>query len=283
MSNQHTKSTQSKSTQKIDFESFQSTESKCNASQQDLNIVQNCTYLIRIVGALQYYQLLLRGRKDNSSGKAVFIEFMHEIYGHQCLNDYIHLICQHNDDLNAISAVLKEEYHLNVEQCQQKFGCVYSVHHYSRRDDKSEYNFYIDLFNTIHFCIFHLEIMGLRSQLNSTVDMNDAPLNLDLNCIDSQFSTLQKEIAMKRNHIHLNSDRINPDKNTKFNISVEEQFNDTIINASTGKTFMDSIHACIQSADNNDARVQVVKAVLTQQIQVEKTLIKKQKNKKKKT
>merc|ERR1712154_270438 len=161
----------------------------------------------------------------DSNSKQIFIEFCTNSYP-QCLDDYIHLICNHsdNDSLNEIANYFQKNHELNV--CLNVNKCQSTRRHCTTRNrmDKEEKyddnSFYVDLFDTIHFYIYHLEAFGLRVPLKSKQEKDEMNNNHNyLKCTDLRIGAIQKIIENKRKEIgNLNMERLDNTNNSKFNI-----------------------------------------------------------------
>eukprot|EP01084_Bolivina_argentea_P145990 255758_1 len=158
----------------IDLEIFREYKHECNGHNK-------CSYLSRMICALRYYQL--------QTG-TTFIEFCVDVYGQQCLDDYIHFICNHINNINQLNN--------NNCKCTNITRCKFRTNHLRKRNEAAKnsnekYNFYIDIFDSIHFCLFHLKDTGFRMQINDTEDQNDLKRQNDL----FGFHRLQKPIRSK--------------------------------------------------------------------------------------
>eukprot|EP01084_Bolivina_argentea_P259820 438587_1 len=199
-----------------------------------------CLGLSRVVNALKYYQSLPLAAND-SKRNDTFIEFCMSEYT-ACLNDYIHLICVHSGQIHDIITI-------NGLQCQYSNinQCKWTRRHFGDRNSKFDdkhYNFYVDLFNTMHFYLFHLEATGLR-----TNQQNQNDTNYLTGTTDVYFRSIQKEIALKRKQF---SDIINIVK-SKFNISIaKSNLHKQVI--SKENTTTDNMFIYIQNKleENND-------------------------------
>ena len=85
-------------------------------------IIKNCCHLQRIAVALSYYQFMCQGRIDDH----LFIEFCQITYIN-FLDDYCHLIIQHNHQIYQIRETLIEQY--LMKQCDLN-QCESIIRHY---------------------------------------------------------------------------------------------------------------------------------------------------------
>eukprot|EP00483_Globobulimina_turgida_P010624 UN10645 len=156
----------------IDFKIFKTDTTKCNIDDNEDEIVKNCDHLLRIAYCLRYYQLLCQKESDLNA-QQILIEFCSDSYL-MCLSDYIHLMTKHSETetLNKISYDLQKCH--NMEICANMNDCKWTKRHYRNREDEKNNNnhFYLNIFDTIHFYIFHLESLGLRVIINENLNEN---------------------------------------------------------------------------------------------------------------
>eukprot|EP01084_Bolivina_argentea_P010908 20359_1 len=189
----------------VDFKILTQKQQKCNKSNDRKGIIANCSHLFRIAYSLKHYQTL-------SSSNDKFMQFISNKYK-MCLDDYIHLICVHSDDLNQITKDLMVKY--NVNPCNHIDKCQCTYRHYRDRCKKNDnyindkYNFYIEIFDSIHFYLFHLEDVGFRVVLNKIK-------------IKHQIE-ISKQIKTKQKKYEFTFSRLNHKTNTKFIIQHTDQ------------------------------------------------------------
>eukprot|EP01084_Bolivina_argentea_P308050 532551_1 len=190
-------------------------------------IISKCTHLMRLCIALKYYHVLLSQMPKNSKEK--FTAFCMESYK-QCLNDYIHAISIHSNILNnKIRSELATTY--GLERCELN-NCKCTQRHFRNRGrnnyqngNDNEDHFYIELFDTLHFYINHVDIMGFR--FYAPIEKHDYENNVDndANCFDSKLVAIQKDIQLKTKQNSSNAAR----NVSKFNISVEQKTDNTFV------------------------------------------------------
>eukprot|EP01084_Bolivina_argentea_P144197 253066_1 len=153
----------------------------------------DCSYLLRLSNALKYYNSLKLPQNTNKRNK--FIDFCVNHYS-MFVEDYIHLICNHSHSFHQISIAFQCDYNLN-QCCYDAYQCPWTQQHYLNHNNKHNPNFYINMFNTIHVNLFHLQEIGLHSskQILTITNKNDIKENdIDYyNCIDLKFAQLQKK------------------------------------------------------------------------------------------
>eukprot|EP01084_Bolivina_argentea_P174511 302294_1 len=182
--------------------------------------ISNCLVIHRIINALKCYH-------DVETND--FISFIINEYA-LCLDDYIHLIYKHSNTLDEISNSLATEH--GFVKCDLN-KCKWTQRHYNNRrrsnfpsnfqesndfSDDEQYNFYIKLFDTIHFYLFHLEDLGLRLNLNhkeiEITECFDDKEDQYLHFIDKTMGFMQNEIERKRQKYAIHFNRLN--NNSKF-------------------------------------------------------------------
>ena len=222
-------------------------QQKCDGKES----IKECLYLVRIGYALKYYQLLCKNNNNDPNSKQIFIEFCTNSYP-QCLQDYIHFISKHsdNDSLDKIRKYLHKNHKLNI--CLNVNECQSTKRHYTKRnrmdkEQNDEYNFYINLFDTIHFYIYHLESFGLRVPFKSKEEEKEEINDNDnyLECTDLRIGAIQKIIENKRKEIrYLNMERLDNTNNSKFNIMLKKPNQNEIVQHESGILYI-FIFLCI--------------------------------------
>eukprot|EP01084_Bolivina_argentea_P270582 460139_1 len=185
---------------KIDMNLFSKYTQKCAHKKP---IIKNCSYLQRIITVLNYYSPA-EVQKDESK----LILFCNEKYK-RILDDYIHLVMEHNDDLQQINSTLEK---CDINKC---LSCSrHDIERHDRKDDSKNdliANFYVDIYDSIHYYLLHLFDVGLRSRMNlikyGGVSDNEI------------FSELKNEIN-KKNKQFSSSSRFK--NNDKFNIKLND-------------------------------------------------------------
>eukprot|EP01084_Bolivina_argentea_P267148 453403_1 len=236
--------------QLIDSPLFRKNEQRCDLTQE--SIVCNCDHLSRLAIGLQCYH-----SSTNSSNVALdFNEFCNNIYV-AILDDYIHFICVHSVSSNQISIELEKNH--RIKKCNDVNKCNWTRRHYRERnnmkdEEKNQYNFYSEIFDNIHLYLFHLETMGLRlskskkHEIQTKSEEQKYNHHIDYaNCVDYQFSEVQKELNLNQQKCTVTSDRFNNRYQfTKFNL-MTTNFSD---NDPTQETFTDNMFAYIMCENN---------------------------------
>eukprot|EP01084_Bolivina_argentea_P230971 389635_1 len=180
-------------------------------SEQICNGYDNCCYLTRIMEAFSYHNIL------SSKHPEIFVDFCDRYYTKQYLEDYIHFMCVHKDDLNNIKQ-------LQSNNCSKVNGCFLTQRHFRDRmrnneekhDDEAE-NVLIDIFDNMHFYMYHMEECGLRIKINMD-DIENAYENQNVSVYaDEIIATIENEIQKTKKKCGLFK-RLDSAKNSKFNI-----------------------------------------------------------------
>ena len=118
----------------------------------------DCLILRRIKAGLTYHRLCAA---KGAKGQTIFVKFCDGVYTKQALlADYIHLFTKHSD--SASKAAIVSDLHC---ECADIEKCTLTARHLRDRGAKQteRVNFYTDIFDTIHFNLFHLEHVLVQS------------------------------------------------------------------------------------------------------------------------
>ena len=124
----------------------------------------NCASIPRLIQALAYYAKL--DVIGNEGDRNDFVRFVTEIYP-ELLNDFTHLVSQHNHSLQQIKEHFLEDTACKIATCE------HSSRHYRQEKKKQvdysvkhkldpELVFFIDLMDSLHFYLFHCIESGFR-------------------------------------------------------------------------------------------------------------------------
>ena len=139
----------------IDYELFKSSHIECNKRSP---IIKNCNALQRVINALNYYQTL--NVKENMDK---FIEFCENVY-YGIIDDYVHLITQHSNDLFQIRKSLI----CDNSQCKYKKGiCLRRIDQTPHNNASKLCSVYLNIFDNIHFYLIHSDFVSLQPQQDS--------------------------------------------------------------------------------------------------------------------
>ena len=147
---------------KINTNIFVNPSSEC---KQTPNIVYGCKALGRLITALQYFHSM--DTSNVATSNDIFIQFMCDSYG--CfLDDYLHLVMEHVNDLTSIYQQLLESNSTILSVCKNLKDCESTSRHYKGdyiNDTLNDDNFFIFYRNTLdslHFYLLHQFHAGLR-------------------------------------------------------------------------------------------------------------------------
>ena len=220
-------------------------ESMGDDLQCDGSPTGKCKALCRMMTLLRYHHSLMASGVANPT--EIFIEFCDSAYDKTvATNDYIHFIQKHSDNISR-RQIVKE---LDLK-CSAIDKCIGSRRHFERNDfganehetkiqelaptlmnsgeayedtmaaalisypSNSEYNFFLDQFDTLHFNLIHIEEVAFRATAND--QFGDEKVDED-NDMDSEMrfgSERARTIGTM-----FDSERWNSGTNSKFNIAV---------------------------------------------------------------
>ena len=221
---------------------FQNTNNVIKCAQEP-NIVDGCDALKRLISVVTYcskFDLI-----NNENDQHIFSNFISNLYK-DFLNDYIHLIDKHCNQLQKINDRLKRN-KMNICNLET---CIYSQRHnndenYNNnkvdQDDNSLISFYIATIDSLHFYLFHLFECGLRVADGTKYQQNDNKENEGN--VDLRFSTISDQISQCRKTTETFARFQN---NYKFNIQVENKSDHY------GVTFMDALIEYLSNNDSNE-------------------------------
>ena len=222
----------------IDLSIFKMDKSEIECKISNDNPIKSCHAIRRLIAALKYYSLL--NIIQNKQNQNIFQHFISSIYT-QFLNDYHHLLREHNSNLHQIHKTMK---------INGLFGdcdiskCKFTKRHQTQRrvinDNENtmdpNLNFYKTTFDSLHFYLLHLFDVGLRTFRNEIKKNNEKEEEeeikgdedeVDDKCFDIEFAEIVKAINNRRD-ISDSFDRFK--SNNKFNICV--------VTESTGKQYI---------------------------------------------
>ena len=125
------------------------------------------------------------------------------------IEDYIHFITNHNDP----ASITKIQADLKCQCVGTLARCRMTARHYRSRFRERNEIVHIDIMDSLHFNLYHLEEAGLRVKVRNNVSTNQS--NGDL--VDSAMLGMFKEIRGKRKQHFF--ERLNDTKSTKFSLS----------------------------------------------------------------
>ena len=187
---------------------FNETKSHCNPHSDDIPITKYCSHSLRICAAMRYFHVLRTSTTLNEEEKReLFVQFNQNIY-RSLLDDTIHFVKKHENDIERIHREWTEIY--GLPKCSVT-ECVQTARHYERgtRERKREcnnkkedavYNVYENEMDRIHFYIFHLFDVGMRVNTMSLALSDEED---DEKKVDSVGVSVDKLFAAERDHIKM--------------------------------------------------------------------------------
>ena len=187
----------------IDFGLFDEKE-RCEANTVWLDFgaarIRHCDMLTRCVHALRYYSNL--DLDSNVVDKDEFNNFFDDIYT-TMLDDFLHVITFHANDLEEIHQSLFKKYQFTP--CDIR-NCAYTKRHFAAKQRRSTamdedpfIHFHIELYDSLHFWLFHLYDVGLRST-KKDIESDAAPIRIseEAICYDAVWSRMVQRIRKRK-------------------------------------------------------------------------------------
>eukprot|EP01084_Bolivina_argentea_P290222 498459_1 len=182
-----------------------------------------------------------------------FITFCDKYYSTNYLQDYIHIICIHKND------IIKDE--TKNETCTMVSGCLSTTRHYrdrtTNKDIENDNNnetphLCVDIFDSLHFYMYHMEECGLRISINID-DIKDIDDSDHSNCKDKIIAITQNEIQKRKTKCGLFK-RLNNTKHSKFNIMLasNDNINDYVVKTDEKKEITESADEQEEKMFTND-------------------------------
>ena len=240
-------------------------------------VYQSCAYINRIIKALRFYQSL---DSDNIESNDKLMQYCTE----KCpsmLNDYIHLITEHNEHLEAIHESLRK--YDDLQECNIT-TCKFVVHHHRNRNNKKYVNahsdhkkieYYKDLFGTIHCYLLHSFDVGLRiKSAELEIEKNESKSNDDESesetgeqCFDQAFSNIQQAVIKRESTFNKLNDFERLNNNNKFEIGIgcNEQDKKQQDENRTQITFTDGLLSHVQSTIKSKERLTTLQKFLSEE------------------
>ena len=190
-----------------------------------------CAAINRLDVALKYFSVL--DVKNDSDHQNIFIAFIEEVH-HQILDDNNHLMLCHNDKLQEIS-----DHIIGKEECAMN-GCAATQRHFETEtkttsDEDELINFYVSLFDSLHFWIYHCFDGGYRVKPNEQKEqLQEKEDEENKTLFDAEFARLNTQIRTT-DFLTQPFERISPSNNSKYSICAQsEQQNITFLDAMYG-------------------------------------------------
>ena len=206
-----------------------------------------CPTLQRLVAVLNYYNSLMLNAVDGDEtlSQNRFIDFCDKYYGQKWLmEDHMHFIANHNDFASTLKMAGVLEYKCFGDLKQ----CTMTTRHYRNRQrgSQEDVHFYIDIMDSLHFNLLHLEDAGLRVRF----DANQKLQKTD-GLVDQKMLRIKREIQLKRQQTVF--PRIDATaKNSKFSLCSTVENN---VVTKGGMTEVDSVLKDFQKEVGDEAAV----------------------------
>ena len=144
---------------------------------QEPNLHENCKgnskcgRMLRIAVIIKYHQLLVN-KGDATNARAILQEFVDATYSRSLLlEDYIDFFSSHSD--SASRGALGGWLRTLQCSCSSVAKCTGTARHFRGRTQRDEQGLFLDLIDTLHFNIFHLEHVGLRVPVHDNQDVDE--------------------------------------------------------------------------------------------------------------
>ena len=186
-----------------------------------------------MISALIFYSTINPSKIERDESQ--FMEYCNKTYP-ELLNDYIHIMDKHQNDIHQINGRIRTDLHLMTECHENYQNCALLLRHYRDRTKemsslKSEYIetnkdfpkeerndlvFYIDLLDAMHCIWFHSEHLGLRIRTEPEQAVEEMESD-GMVRINKQFALRQKIIN------DVNNTNFHQIKQKSFSIETEPQ------------------------------------------------------------
>ena len=260
----------------FDMNLFKEPTAECNRNSDDIPITERCSRLKRLCTATKYSNTLRTNPtlKDDEK-RSLFMEFNEDVY-HSLIDDFTHLIQEHDRNIDRIHTEWTELY--QVPKCSVS-ECARTKRHYAReRSAKKEsnikehdamYSFYESVYDSVHYYIFHLFEVGLRVDASSLSVSEDGDEKQDMESgrasVDKRFTAERDLIKSRSRECTLDFHRFK-NANNKYTIQsarirekqgitlTDALFQTLIKNEKVEKESLQSIrHYSVQNAFDSDA------------------------------
>eukprot|EP01084_Bolivina_argentea_P305842 528378_1 len=221
-----------------------------NFSETTLDCQTFCKSKIRIAHSLKYYHSLQIENSASDQNKLLY--FYNNIYN-SVLSDFIHLITNHEHELEEINDYCINSPILGLAQCNINDCKVSSRHNRNREvinnnNNDLQFIFIRDLFDSIHCYIFHQYDYGFRIHKNNNNKTQMSPNEYEKDNIDNEFKHLTQIINDQTSASNSNNN-VRFAKNNKYNIAVNP--GESIASHSkdtSNHTFTDGFYQCINTS-----------------------------------
>ena len=256
---------------------FQSNSMKCNSSNNKNDIICNCYALQRASEALKYFDILCRDENVSKENKDKFVRFCEDVYAHQFIDDYAHIIQSHGQQIKEIQKEMISGY--GLKECTLSGCTLYRRHRRRERNEEVKDNdddemdlrvaFWLEQYDKFHHFFFHLFQTGKRIEmalsenelakyqqyvygndqlmLQMQSDEQEEKENHDDDSVfDKVFAQKQDALNEKKKAMdaELGGDDENEINKEKFNIAVKEKEA-----TQNDMTTMDELYECIKEEE----------------------------------
>eukprot|EP01084_Bolivina_argentea_P132446 233729_1 len=205
-----------------------------------------CSSVNYVLNTLKYYYKLdVVNSQDDRDKLVKYCTTSHEYF----LDDYIHLIKDHSNDIDEIRQYDDNE--CNIRNClllkrQYRYRHEFSTQNQTLQivlNDK-RFTFWMDIMDGMHCYLYHLYDIGLRVKITS----EPAVFNNN-ECIDKTFAQIYKVVNEKQKELkNINGFDENRINNNRFNITATKMADLKL----TEETFMDKMHQFMIKFDSTN-------------------------------
>ena len=228
----------------LDFSIYKNPQLDCFQSPDDIPITERCCALKRLCTASLYFDAMNSSKLEDAAKKTLWVEFNEEIY-RSVVEDIIHLVQNHDDDIQQIQREWTERY--GIPKCIVS-ECRKTARHYGReRSDRdiernklgedALYAFHQTLHDQVHHFLFHLYDIGMRVEAPSIAhyaeDDEEKVGNVEGVTVDKRFAAERDHIKSRKKKLNMISDRRNA-VNNKYTLQ-------TLLQNEGGVTLLDAL------------------------------------------
>eukprot|EP01084_Bolivina_argentea_P012780 23922_1 len=223
--------------------------------------IQTCSSIKKLISALTYYSSLNLDTQNDQDKLFKYCTKTHQSF----LNDSIHMIRNHNQDIHQICDML----HRQLTKCDMKNCLLLQRHYRNRRHDHTKtvvthvqdtnVLFYRDIMDTLHCYLCHLYDLGLRVKMSDNIQVMVDTLN-EADCFDAHFDNMHTVISAKQNEVkQMKGIDQNTVNNSKFIINDKQSSNETFLdrlfqfmmNAGIEKTNLNQLKSIINEDEHD--------------------------------
>eukprot|EP01083_Nonionella_stella_P210613 762326_1 len=223
-------------------------QNKTDYNNCDPSDYTKCDAMGRLINSCQQYSTL-QTKKKGENYDEMLIRFMNEVYnekGKRLIGDYIHFQKHHEHELERINHDLIDSNGFSDCSIGQ---CDYTKRHMLQQSattsaSDAQLSFYGDVFDGLHFHLFHCFETGLRLRV-SDLQTEEEEKSKNNECFDAQLIARMRRRILERYGNTTSFDKLSIN-NTKFNIvnAQDEIYEKHQVNKHTGgtdTTYLDSV------------------------------------------